>query len=311
MKVFFELKSYHKKPTVITIGSFDGVHMGHKKIIERLSLISKENNLESAILSFSPHPREVLNPNSKLEYLTTVKEKCEILDKTKLQNLILIPFTKEFGNIEAENYVKTILVDALNAKYIIIGYDHKFGKNGTADINDLRKYGKKYGFEVEEINALELEGNAVSSSKIREAIKKGDIVKANNYLGHHFTIEGEIYKGKGNGRKIEYPTANIKIEESKKLIPKIGSYIVKSNINNQVVYGMMNIGNNPTFNASQTTVEVHFFDFEEDLYGKHISVELLKRLRDETKFSSIKQLKEQLRKDEVNSRKFIESTLMK
>ncbi|WP_053990794.1 bifunctional riboflavin kinase/FAD synthetase [Mangrovimonas sp. TPBH4] len=305
MKLHNSSTTYIDKPSVITIGTFDGVHIGHQKIIKRLIATAKNKGLESVILTFFPHPRMVLQKDASIKLLNTITERQEILEQMGLDHLIVKTFTKDFANLSAHDYVKNILVDELHAKHIIIGYDHRFGKNRSANIEDLKSFGTQFEFEVEEISAEDIENVAVSSTKIRTALDNGDIATANSYLGYPYFLTGTITQGKGLGKQIGFPTANIYIEEDYKLIPKNGVYVVKSHSNQKTVYGMMNIGTNPTVNGTKQSIEVHFFDTDEDLYGKTVRVELLHRLRDEQKFASVALLQQQLKLDQENSLKFI------
>jgi len=292
-------------PAVVTIGTFDGVHVGHQKIIKRLINTGKTEGLKSIILSFFPHPRMVLQKDSNIKLINTIKERHDILDALGLDYLLIKKFTKEFSRLSAEDFVKDILVDKINAKKVIIGYDHRFGRNRNADINDLKVFGKTYGFDVEEISAQDINDVAVSSTKIRGALDAGNIQKANAYLGYNFMLTGKVAKGRGLGKELDYPTANIEIDEDYKIIPKQGSYIVRSFINDSIVYGMMNIGMNPTVNGQKQTIEVHFLDFDKDIYGQNIQIELLQRLRDEEKFESVEALKTQLSIDKQTTLDFI------
>jgi riboflavin kinase/FMN adenylyltransferase len=305
LKTKHNLNTLPDKPTVVTIGTFDGVHIGHQKIIQRLINTGKEEGLKSVILTFFPHPRMVLQKDSNIKLINTIDERHGILKNMGLDFLVIKKFTHQFSRLSAEDFVKDILVEKLKAKKVIIGYDHRFGRNRNADINDLKVYGEAFGFEVEEISAQDIDDVAVSSTKIRTAITEGNIKKANDYLGYHFMLTGKVTKGKGLGKQIDYPTANIEITEDYKIIPKQGSYIVKSIIRDKLVYGMMNIGMNPTVNGNMQTIEVHFFDFDKDIYGKTIEIELLDRIRDEEKFESIEALKLQLAKDKESALKFI------
>lgn len=291
--------------TVVTIGTFDGVHIGHQKIIKRLINTAKGEGLKSVILTFFPHPRMVLQKDSNIKLINTIKERHDILDDLGLDYLLIKKFTKEFSRLSAEDFVKEVLVDKINVKKVIIGYDHRFGRNRNADINDLKSFGETYGFDVEEISAQDINEVAVSSTKIRAALIAGDIQKANTYLGYNFMLTGEVTKGRGLGKQLSFPTANIKIDEDYKIIPKQGSYIICSNINDAVVYGMMNIGVNPTVNGIKQTIEVHFFDFQKDIYGEIIQIDLLHRIRDEEKFESVEALKVQLAKDKEKAFDYI------
>lgn len=300
-------KSFQNNGTIVTIGTFDGVHIGHQKIIKRLIKVGKEKKLKSIVLTFFPHPRMVLQKNSDLKLLNTIEEREVILTSLGLDQMVIKTFTKEFSNLSARDFVKTVLVDTLQAKYIIIGYDHQFGKNRSANIDDLISFGKEFGFDVEEISPQDVEDVTVSSTKIRTALQQGDIETANAYLGYSYFLTGTVVKGKGLGKNIGFPTANINIKEDYKLIPKDGVYAVKGMIKNKQVYGMMNIGTNPTVDGSHQTIEVHFFNFHDDIYNETIKVEFLERLRDEHKFESLELLKEQLKKDAINAKKILKS----
>ncbi|WP_255593137.1 bifunctional riboflavin kinase/FAD synthetase [Mesoflavibacter sp. SCSIO 43206] len=301
------MKNKNSNHTVLTIGTFDGVHIGHQKIIKRLVEISEIKNLTPSLLTFFPHPRMVLQKDANIKLINTIDEKKDILKQFGISNLVIKEFTKEFSRLTAEDFVKNILVDHLKAKHIIIGYDHHFGRNRNANIEDLKQFGKDFDFEVEEISKQDINDVAVSSTKIRAALQEGNIKTANTYLGYNFMLTGKVIDGKKLGQTINYPTANLHIEENYKLIPKHGVYIVKSIIDNITVYGMMNIGHNPTVNGKHQTIETHFFDFNKDLYGQNLKIELLQRLRDEQKFNSVEELQSQLHIDKNNALEFIKS----
>jgi riboflavin kinase/FMN adenylyltransferase len=290
-----------QQPTAVTIGTFDGVHIGHRKLLDRLINDAKLLNLKATVLTFFPHPRMVLQQDANIKLLNTIDEKIRILEKIGLDYLMIYPFSKEFSRLSATEFVETILVEGLSCKKIIIGYDHRFGRNRNADIKDLISFGKTYSFEVEEIPAEEIDEVSVSSTKIRKALEEGDIKTANLYLGYTYMLTGTVIHGKGLGKQLSFPTANIHIEEDYKLIPMNGVYVVKSEIENTTIYGMMNIGYNPTVSGKEKSIEVHFFDFNQDLYGKKIQVDILERLRDEHKFSSVDELKKQLNQDKKTS----------
>ena len=292
--------------TILTIGTFDGVHLGHQKVLERLTNTAIENNLKSTVLTFFPHPRTILNPDKPLKLINSVKERTELLNRSKVDNLIIHPFDKNFSELDPEKYVVEILVKKLKAKIILIGYDHKFGKNRTADITDLKIYGKKYGFKVIEIKAKEISNIAISSTKIRKAISEGNISTAKKYLGYDFSLSGKIVHGKSIGRTLGFPTANIEVKEEYKLLPKNGVYLIQSVINHNKYFGMMNIGIKPTIKESSKTIEVNFFDFEGDLYHKNIEVNIKKFIRDEIKFDSLELLKSQIQKDKINCNSIID-----
>jgi riboflavin kinase/FMN adenylyltransferase len=308
LKTYNSINSFKSaKKTIATIGTFDGVHIGHRKILEKIIHNAKDLDCESLVLTFFPHPRMVLQENSEVKLLNTLKEKSDLLEKIGIDNLIVHPFDKEFSRLTAEEFVKTILVDQLNIQKIIIGHDHRFGRNRTADINDLITFGKEYGFEVEQISAQEINENAVSSTKIRNAILDGNIQLANDYLGYNYCFSGEVVKGKQLGRTIGFPTANIHILEDYKLIPKNGVYIVKCYHNNSSYFGMMNIGNRPTVNGESQTIEVNLFDFDKEIYTENLTVEILKFVRNEQKFDSLDALKEQIQKDKTTALNHINS----
>lgn len=290
---------------IITIGTFDGVHVGHQKILKHVVALAEKEGLTPSVLTLFPHPRMVLQKENSIKLLNTIDERIELLKASGIKSVIVKEFTKAFANLSAESYVKQVLVDDLNTKLVVIGYDHHFGKNRIANIHDLREFGKQFDFKVQEIPAQDIEDVTVSSTKIRSALKNGDVNLANSYLGYHFFITGSVIKGKGLGRTLDYPTANIQIKEAYKLIPKDGVYVVKSRINNKCIYGMMNIGTNPTVNGTSHSIEVHYFDFDDDIYDLELKVEFLHRLRSEHKFKNIEALKTQLKKDQEHSLAYI------
>lgn len=291
--------------SIVTIGTFDGVHIGHKAILKRLIDSAKKNDLESVVLTFFPHPRIVVQKDSNIKLINTLSEKTRLLEKTGLDQLVVHPFTKKFSRMTAIEYVRDILVNQLNAKKIIIGYDHRFGRNRTANINDLRDFGKTYNFEVVEISAQELDDVAVSSTKIRNALGNSDIETANGYLGYNYSISGTVVNGKAIGRTLDYPTANLTFEEDYKLIPEKGIYITKSYFDGKPVFGMTSIGTNPTVGGTDRTIETFFLDFEGDLYGKKITLEFLKHIRNEIHFENVEKLKVAIKKDEQFTRKYL------
>ena len=306
MKVIQSLKNLFTENSVATIGTFDGVHVGHQKIIERLVKTANENGLKSTVLTFFPHPRMVLQKDANIKLINTIDERCKLLEEQGLDYLVIKPFTKSFSRLTAEEFVTTVLVEQLHVKKIIIGYDHHFGRNRTANIKDLKHFGEAHNFEVEEISALDIDEVSVSSTKIRNALNEGDIKTANLFLGYNFMLNGLVISGKGLGKTISFPTANIKIEEDYKLIPKQGVYVVKSEYKNQTIYGMMNIGTNPTIGKdTKQSIEVHFFDFNKDIYNEKLTIQLLHRIRDEQKFDSIDDLKKQLQHDKTSALNFI------
>ncbi|MTE26947.1 bifunctional riboflavin kinase/FAD synthetase [Winogradskyella ouciana] len=291
---------------IVTVGTFDGVHIGHQKILKRVVNLATANDYTPVVLTLFPHPRMVLKKNDKIKLLNTIDERIELLKSFDIEEVVVKKFTEEFADLSAKDYVKNILVDELNIKQIVIGYDHHFGKNRSANIDDLKTYAKKYNFKVEEISAQDIEDVTVSSTKIRNALETGQVAIANSFLGYNYFITGNVIKGKGLGRTLDFPTANIFIKESYKLIPCDGVYVVKSMIGDSTVYGMMNIGTNPTVGGKARSIEVHFFNFKKDIYNQELRIEFLKRLRSEQKFDNLEALKTQLHEDMHNTKDYIE-----
>ena len=294
-----------QQPTVLTIGTFDGVHLGHQKIIERVVATARQEGLLATIFTFFPHPRMVVQHDKDLKLIHTLEEKKQLLQQLGVDLLVVQPFNEAFAQLTAEEFVSTILVQHLNVKKVIIGYDHRFGRNRTANINDMRLFGEKYGFAVEEISVQEVDEVSVSSTKIREALNKGDVTTAEHYLGTPYSLTGTVVHGLKLGRTLGYPTANIQVTEDYKLIPKDGVYAVYSYIDARKVYGMMSIGKNPTIEGKGASIEVYFFDFNGDLYDRELTIYFVKYLREERKFSSVALLKKQLQDDETTARKAI------
>ena len=298
LKIFHSINDFTStKKTILTLGTFDGVHIGHKKILNKLTQNTENEKYESLVLTFFPHPRMVLQEHSDIKLLNTITEKIDLLEKIGIENLVIHPFDETFSRLTAEEFVSTILVDRFHIQKIIIGHDHRFGRNRTANIDDLIAFGKQYDFEVEQISVQEINDISVSSTKIRNALLEGDMTLANEYLGYAYFLTGTVIQGKQLGRTINFPTANLKIEENYKLIPKNGVYIVQSILNEKTVFGMMNIGFNPTVDGQNQSIEIHYFDFNADLYNQEIRVSILQRIRSEQKFESVDLLKEQLEKD--------------
>ena len=303
MKIFHSINDFQVsangtvKKTILTLGTFDGVHFGHRKILEKLTQNTENGKFESVVLTFFPHPRMVLQEHSDIKLLNTIDEKIKLLDAIGIENLVIHPFDENFSRLTAEEFVTSILVDQFHIHKIIIGHDHRFGRNRTANIDDLKAFGKQYDFEVEEISAQEVKEVSVSSTKIRNALMEGNVALANEYLGYNYSLTGTIAKGKQLGRTIGFPTANLQLEENFKLIPQNGVYIVKSIIDSKTVFGMMNIGFNPTVEGINQTIEINYFDFDQDLYDQKVTVSILERIRSEVKFDSVALLKEQLEKD--------------
>jgi len=296
-----------ESPTIVTIGTFDGVHLGHQKILSRLKELKEKTGLKTVVLTFEPHPRKVLFPEQKdLKLITLIDEKLELLDKYGVDVTVVYPFTKQFSEMDSPFYIEEVLLRSLKVKYLVVGYDHKFGKNRSGDINTLKQLSAKGAFLLEEISAIDIDHIAISSTKIRKSIEEGNIELANEYLGHPFALQGTVVKGKQLGRTLGYPTANIKPEGEEKLVPKIGVYFVEVMVENKNYYGMMSIGINPTTDSDTAIkLEVNIFNFNQDIYGKTIKLNFLKRLRDEKKFANLTELKKELDKDKETSLKLI------
>ncbi len=292
--------------SVVTIGTFDGIHLGHQDIIHKLQEISNKKKLKSIVLSFVPHPKIVLQNSTDIKLINTLDEKVEILKKYNIDYFIIKEFTKKFSRLTALEFVRDILVNTLNAKHLIVGYDHHFGRNRGANIIQLKEFGEIYDFEVTEISPRKINDISISSTKIRALLKEGKIDYANKYLDEYFVLTGMVVKGMGRGKLLGFPTANIKIKDEHKLIPNNGVYIVASCIDSKIYYGMMNIGKNPTFIDKNQSIEIHFFDLDYDIYDKNITIKLIKRIRDEKKFNSPELLRDQLELDRDFSLKHLE-----
>jgi len=300
-----EFKAINK--TIVTIGTYDGVHLGHQKILHKIAEQANQLNYESVVLTFFPHPRMVLGKDTTIKLLNTLEEKEKFIAATGIDHLIIQKFDEAFSNLSAVDFVKRVLVDQLNIGKIIIGYDHKFGKGRTADIHDLTQFGKQFGFEVEQISAEEIGSITVSSTKVRNSLLDGNIALANQFLGQPYEFSGKIVEGKKIGRTIDFPTANIEISETYKLLPKNGVYIVTALIQNKNMQGMMNIGTNPTIGENMQSIEVHFFNFNQDIYNQNITIQIIEKIREEAKFDSILDLQIQLIKDKQYCQKFFEN----
>ena len=302
MKIIQSITAFNSsEKTIVTIGTFDGIHVGHQKILKNLIRTANNEGKKSVLLTFFPHPRMVLQKENKILLLNTIKEKSGLLEKMGLDYLIIHPFSREFSRLTALDFVRDILVNKLNTSRLIIGYDHHFGKNREGNIHQLKEYSLLYDFKVEEIPAQDIDDVSVSSTKIRTALKDGNLKTANNYLGYHYMLNGTVVSGKKLGGTIGFPTANIEIKEPYKLIPKTGVYIIKTHINTVLYTGIMNIGFNPTVLGKHQTIEAHLFDFNEDLYGKEITIEFIYFLREEHKFESVEELVIQLNIDKENA----------
>ena len=304
MKIIKNFSDYHEKtPLALSIGMFDGVHLGHQSIINQLNSVSSEKNLESAILTFWPHPRTIFSPNDDLKLLNTIEEKIYFLEKHGVQHLFLKEFDPDFRNLSGEEFVKQILVAKLNIKHLIIGHDHTFGKNKSGDFQLLEKMAPEFGFEVQQVEAVDFQEKHISSTQIRNALISGNVKEANEMLGYFYSVSGTVIHGKKIGRTIGYPTANMEVN-SLKLLPKKGAYIVDVFVKNNQLKGMLSIGTNPTVSGTKLTVEVFILDFNEDIYGQEISVNFRDFLHDEIKFENLEKLIERLDEDKILTENF-------
>jgi riboflavin kinase / FMN adenylyltransferase len=304
MKIYSDFSEIqHINNPILTIGTFDGVHIGHQKIIQKLNEEAENCGGESVLFTFYPHPRMVLNPDVNLQLIQTQEEKLAKLERMGLKHLIVFPFTKDFANTKAEDFIVQYLINQLQVKKVVIGYDHQFGKNREGSIEQFRELAKQYQFEVIEIPAQEINEINISSTKIREAILQGDAETATNFLNEPFELTGTVVHGKKLGNQIGFPTANIQLANEHKIVPKTGVYAVELILDNATQHGMMNIGFRPTVSDEKTlSIEVHLFDFKQDLYEKQLIVRLIHRIRDEQKFDGIESLIQQLKQDEIACR---------
>jgi riboflavin kinase/FMN adenylyltransferase len=304
MRVYHGLVQFNRlKFAVVTSGTFDGVHIGHQKILARLEEVRKASGGESVVITFWPHPRLIIaTDGSQLNLLTTIEEKIELLSQYRVDHLIIIPFTKEFSQLTSEEFVRQVLIDRIGTRKLVIGYDHRFGRNREGGFEYLVENAASYGFEVEEITRQDVEQVTVSSTRTRKALLEGNIHVATEYLGRYYSLHGTVIRGNQLGRTIGYPTANLRIEEAYKLVPADGVYAVKVDWNGNSFGGMLNIGMRPTVNGTYRTIEVHIFDFNEDIYDKELKIQFVGKIRTEQKFSGLETLKAQLRKDEKAAR---------
>ena len=312
MKVYNHIDEFKQiKNAVVTIGTFDGVHIGHQKIISRLQEVARQKGGETVILTFFPHPRMILHPDDlNIKLISTMDEKAERLANLGIDHLIITPFTRDFSNLSPQEYIREVLVKKIGTNQIIIGYDHRFGKDRSGGLKELQHYSSELGYEVEEIPKQDIDDVAISSTKIRNAILSGDTKTAENFLGYPFTLTGKVIKGDQIGRQLGFPTANLFIVESYKLIPADGIYAVRVDFKSEEANlkranGMAYIGHRPTINGMSRNIEVNIFDFKEDIYGQSIRLNFLEYMRDDQKFNSLEELKEQLSLDEIKARNLL------
>jgi len=308
MEVVRNINKIVKDPnSIVTVGVFDGVHIAHQEILRRMKEEKLKTGARTVLVTFDPHPQEVLHPNEKFYILTTIDERIELLSDYDLDIIFVVNFTPEFSNITAEEFCKEIMLGRIGLRKVIVGYNHAFGKNREGNPEKLKGFGERYGFEVELIPQLLVENNPVSSSKIRAILNEGNVRLASKLLGRYYFINGVVVKGSGRGKELGIPTANIEPISSRKLMPKNGVYVVRVTIDRKHYFGLMNIGYRPTFELdSERVAEVNIFDFDEEIYFKHIKVEFIDRLRDEMKFPTPRELVEQIERDKKDAVKLIE-----
>lgn len=308
MKIYQGIEQFDKvENAAVTTGTFDGVHIGHRTILNRLNEVAKKMKGESVLLTFYPHPRMVLQEDAELRMINTIDEKTKLLEQAGIDHLIIHPFTKAFSRTSSLEFVRDILVNQIGTKKLVIGYDHHFGRNREGSFEHLKEYGPVYGFEVEEISAQDIENVNVSSTKIRKALVAGDVKTATTYLGHYFQLNGVVVHGNKVGRELGYPTANIDVQNKYKLIPAEGIYAVKVNLADESYGGMLNIGRRPTINSGDgaLSIEVNIFDFKREIYGEKIQLELIERIRDEKKFDGKEELIAEMQKDQVKCERIL------
>ncbi|MBX2941208.1 MAG: bifunctional riboflavin kinase/FAD synthetase [Cyclobacteriaceae bacterium] len=303
MKIYHSIDDFPKlNNAIVTSGTYDGVHIGHQKILERLKEIAEKYKGETVVITFWPHPRLVLYPEENtLQVLNTFEEKAALLKAQGIQHLLRIPFTKEFSQISSQEFIDNILVKCIGTKKLVIGYDHRFGKNREGCFEQLKLNGPQYGFDVEEISRQDIDNVGVSSTKIRKALIEGDIETANHFLGRPYAISGRVIKGEKLGRILGFPTANIDVDSHYKLVPAEGIYTVTVTYSDQVYGGMLYIGNRPTVGGTQRSIEVNIFDFDRDIYGESITLHLMAPIRKDAHFDDLEALKKQLIADKSSA----------
>lgn len=307
MRVFRDLEHLPAfKNAVITIGTFDGVHLGHQKLIARINEVARLHDGESIIVTFHPHPRLVIRPeDTTLKLLNTTEEKVDLLSHYKVDNVVVVPFSRDFSEQDAEAYISDFLVKSFHPSYIVIGYDHRFGKDRAGDFSLLEKCKKQYGYELEAIPKEMLDDIAISSSKIRHYLQEGNVSMANDLLGHRYTLSGIVVKGLQNGRKLGFPTANIQVADPNKLIPGTGIYAVRVHYKDLIYKGMLSIGFNPTFDGTVQTIEVNILDFDKDIYGEMLTLEFIEFLRHEKKFETVEDLIAAIENDKAETQRIL------
>ncbi|AGA79497.1 bifunctional riboflavin kinase/FAD synthetase [Echinicola vietnamensis] len=307
MKIYEGLDHFKPvKNAVVTSGTFDGVHLGHQKILDRIDNMAERMRGETVLITFWPHPRLVLYPEEhNLRLLTTFEEKARLLEMFGIDHLITIPFTKEFSQMTSEEFIQQVLIEKIQTEKLVIGYDHRFGKNREGSFEHLMENKARYGFDIEEISREDIDNVGISSTKIRTALLEGNVTEANEFLGREYELNGIVIKGQQIGRSIDFPTANIHVPNNYKLIPGDGAYAVRIGVGQEMYYGMLNIGNRPTVDGIEQTVEAHLFDYNDNLYDKQITVYFTEFLRPERKFANLEELKAQLERDKQKARQIL------
>lgn len=309
MQIHYGLDKFKAVRPVVTIGTFDGVHLGHQKVIENLKKISRESNGESVIFTFYPHPRIIVSSTERnLRLLSTQEEKIVLLQKMGIDHLIIYPFTEEFSKLTYDEFVKLILIEQMKIASLVVGYDHRFGKGRQGDFESLVRLSKELGFKIERLDELTLEDNVVSSTKIRVALEEGEVHKANQYLGYEYILIGKVIEGRQLGRKLGFPTANIEPLDPLKLVPGYGVYAVRVEIYGTLYKGMLNIGVRPTvdYNADHRSIEVHIFEFDKDIYHSQITLHFVSKIRNEEKFPDLETLRQEMVRDQDRALKLLE-----
>ncbi len=309
MKVYFGIQEFTKLPNaVVTSGTFDGVHLGHQKILQRLKEVAAKTAGETVVITFDPHPRSVVSHERQpVQLLSTLDEKINLLQANGIDHLLIIPFTRKFSESTSAEFIQTVLVDTIGTKTLVIGYDHRFGRNREGSFEYLKEHASNFGFVVEEISRHDIDNIGISSSKIRKALIDGEVQIASHFLGKNYTLGGLVVKGKQLGRTIGFPTANIQVRELSKLVPQDGVYAVKVLYKDTILKGMLNIGNRPTVDGTYKTIEVHILEFNEEIYGEFLEIELIERIRPEIKFSGLEALKQQIQLDKVQIEQVLSS----
>lgn len=306
MLIYNGLSEFSKNEnSIVTIGTFDGLHLGHQKIVDQLVNSAKSLNAKSTVISFDPHPRQIVSGDYSLSILTTIPEKSEILKNSGVDGLVILEFNKALSQMSAEDFITDVILDKIGLRGIIIGYDHRFGKGRDGGEEMLSKLSETHGFFIKKVDAVSVNGTEVSSTKIRDFLLKGNVFEAREFLGRYYSFEGVVVKGDQRGRKLGFPTANLMLTGYKKLLPAIGSYAVYVDLEGQRYKAMMNIGRRPTFNRWDLAVEVNIFDFDKMIYGDKLTVFVVERLREEIKFLSVLDLVEQLNKDREKALKYL------